>query len=175
MKTQGEVQGVSALARSAKEMAQQAAANTSKYEKELAEVMHQMKQLENLLVEQRQKEQQLGASTFSSAGQDWRSAERKARLLDEENIMIKSELKFWNDVYAQDTGVSRPESEPVNVTSPPISMPIPVHPTPSAMPVTEAHKPSYEQSICFFWGYDCTDCPNLHGWNPSMLHKIPQI
>ena len=67
--------------------------------------MLQMKTLENLLVEQRQKssslEHQLSAAQDRIGG-----AERKARLLDEENIMIKSELKFWNDVYAQDTGVS---------------------------------------------------------------------
>ena len=140
MQTQGEVQGVSALARSAKEIAQQAAANTSKYEKELADVMHQMKQLENLLVEQRQKssslEHQLSAAQDRIGG-----AERKARLLDEENVMIKSELKFWNDVYAQDTGVSHTGSEPVTVNSPPITMPVPVPPAPSAMPVTEAQNP----------------------------------
>ena len=90
MKTQGEVQGVSALARSAQEIAQQATTNTSKYEKELADVMHQMKQLENLLVEQRQKssnlEHQLSAAQDRIGG-----AERKARILDEENTMIKSE------------------------------------------------------------------------------------
>ena len=140
MKTQGEVQGVSALARSAKEIAQQAAANTSKYEKELADVMHQMKQLENLLIEQRQKssslEHQLSAAQDRIGG-----AERKARLLDEENVMIKSELKFWNDVYAQDTGVSHTGSEPVTVNSPPITMPVPVPPAPSAIPVTEAQNP----------------------------------
>ena len=56
--------------------------------------------------------------------------EQKAQLLDEENTKIKSELQFWNDVYAQDTGVSQSEAIPVSVTSPPISVPIPM-PSPS--------------------------------------------
>ena len=55
--------------------------------------------------------------------------------------MIKSELKFWNDVYAQDTGVSHTESAPVTVNSPPLTMPMPVPPAPVVIPVTEAQNP----------------------------------
>ena len=43
MQTHGEVQGVSQMARDVQAMAQQAAQTTSKYEKELVEVMHEMK------------------------------------------------------------------------------------------------------------------------------------
>ena len=166
MQTQGEVQGVSALACSAKEMAQQAAASTSKYEKELAEVMHQMKNLENLLVEQRQKSSRL-EHQLSAAQDRIGGAERKARLLDEENIMIKSELKFWNDVYAQDTGVSHTESAPVTVNSPPLTMPMPVPPAPVAIPVTEVQAPMISNPFVFFvWRDECTYfSPSMDGTN----------
>ena len=68
-----------------KSLAQQAAASTSKYEKDLAEVMHQMKQMEDLLVAQRQKSSRL-ENQLSEAQDRIGGAERKARLLDEENV-----------------------------------------------------------------------------------------
>ena len=77
--------------------------------------MHQMKTLENLLVAQRQKSSNL-ENQLSAAQDRIGGAERKARLLDEENEMIRSELKFWNDVYAQDTGISRTEADSVTVS-----------------------------------------------------------
>ena len=75
MKTQGEVQGVSALARSAQEIAQQAAAASSKHEKELAEVMHQMKTSGAFAGCTKAEEQQLRESAFCRTGQDWRGRE----------------------------------------------------------------------------------------------------
>ena len=165
MQTQGEVQGVSQTARNAQVLAQQAAQSTRKHEKELAEVMHQMKQLENLLIEQRQKSSKL-ENQLSAAQDRIGGAERKARLLDEENIMIKSELKFWNDVYAQDTGVSHAESEPVTVNSPPITMPVPVPPAPSAIPVTEAQNPVMSNPFVSFG--DMTAPPAPTPWMESI-------
>ena len=140
MQTQGEVQGVSQIARNAQVLVQQAVQSSSKHEKDLAAVMHQMKQLEALLVEQRQKSSHL-ESQLSEAQDRIGGAERKARLLDEENETIKSELKFWNEVYAQDTGVSHAASEPVNVSSPSLTMQMPVPTVSTAIPMTEAQPP----------------------------------
>ena len=57
--------------------------------------------------------------------------ERKAKALDDENEKIRGELKFWNEVYSQDTGMSMPLGATPSLTSPAISMPIP---TPSFAP-----------------------------------------
>ena len=82
VQTQGEVQGVCQTARNAQVLAQQAAQSARKHEKDLADVMHQMKQLETLLVEQRQKSSRL-ENQLSEAQDRIGGAERKARLLDE--------------------------------------------------------------------------------------------
>ena len=87
--------------------------------------------------------------------------------------MIKSELKFWNDVYAQDTGVSHAESEPVSVSvsSPPLTMPMTVPPAPSAIPVTEAQAPMTSNP---FVSFGDSFAPNLipPGWDNPVLHRI---
>ena len=64
---------------------------TSKYKTELAEVMHKMKQLEQLLVAQQQKSSNL-ESQLSTAQDRIGGAERKAQLLDVENVKMKGEL-----------------------------------------------------------------------------------
>ena len=180
IQTQGEVQGVSQMARNAQVLAQQAAANANKYEKDLATVMHQMQQLEDLLVEQRKKSSRL-ENQLSEAQDRIGGAERKARLLDEENVMIKSELKFWNDVYAQDTGVSHAVSEPVSVSmsSPPLTMPMPVPPTSAAIPVTETPAPMMSNPFVSFGDVAAPTFP--HPWSgqssavqtPSFLNAAP--
>ena len=125
-----------------------------KYEKDLAaDVMHQMKQLEELLVEQWKKSSRL-ENQLSEAQDRIGGAERKARLLDEENVMIKSELKFWNDVYAQDTGVSHAVSEPVSVSvsSPPLTMPMPVPPASYCNASYRGTICNDKQSVCMSFG-----------------------
>ena len=59
MQTQGEVQGVSEVARNAQAIAQQAAQTTSKYDMEVAQMMHKVQQLENTLIAQRKKSNSL--------------------------------------------------------------------------------------------------------------------
>ena len=71
-------------------------------------------------------------SQLSAAQDRIGGAERKAQLLDAENVKIKGELQFWNDIYSQDTGVSQPVVATPFVTSPAISLPIPI-PSPSIL------------------------------------------
>ena len=87
-------------------------------------MMHKVQQLENALIAQRKKsnslEHQLSAAQDRIGG-----AERKAKALDNENEKIRGELKFWNEVYTQDTGITMPSAATPSLTSPAVSIPIP--------------------------------------------------
>ena len=95
--------------------------------------------------------------------------------------MIKSELKFWNDVYAQDTGVFHAESEPVSVSvsSPPLTMPMPIPPASTAIPVTETQAPMMSNPFVSFGDVAAPTFP--HPWSgqssavqtPSFLNAAP--
>ena len=60
-----------------------------------------MATMERLLIEQRQKGQRI-ESEMSAAQDRIGGAERRARLLEEENTKIKGELQSWNDYYNQE-------------------------------------------------------------------------
>ena len=45
-------------------------------------------------------------------------AERRAKLLEDENVRIHSELEYWNELYSQETGVTPPQTGQ-EVKSPP--------------------------------------------------------
>ena len=94
--------------------AQEAAAQsmTQQYEVKLAELNSKMENMTMLLVNQRQKSQQL-ESELSSAQDRIGGAERRAKLLEDENIKIKGELQSWNDYYAGDT-TEVPSTQPVS-------------------------------------------------------------
>ena len=63
-----------------------------------------MKAMEQLLIEQRQKGNSL-SSQLSAAQDRIGGAERRAQQLQIENEAIKTELKYWNDLYEQDGAV----------------------------------------------------------------------
>ena len=88
----------------AQNVAQSTKGMTQNYERQLAEVHEQMKALEHLLIEQRQKGNSL-SSELSAAQDRIGGAERRAQQLQTENEAIKSELKYWNDLYEQDVAV----------------------------------------------------------------------
>ena len=72
-----------------------------------------------------------------SAAQDWiGGAEQRAKMLEEENTRIQSEITYWNDLYSQETGETPPSAAsnaPLNVAA---SSPAPVSsPVPPIMPV----------------------------------------
>ena len=79
--------------------AQKAAATsmtmTQQYEAKLAELNTKMENLSTLLVNQRQESQML-ESELSSAQDRIGGAERRARMLEEENVKINGELQSWN-------------------------------------------------------------------------------
>ena len=74
-----------------------------------------MATMERLLIEQRQKGQQL-ESELSLAQDRIGGAERRARVLEEENVKIKGELQSWQEYYEQEE--TSPE-EPVSAPIPP--------------------------------------------------------
>ena len=60
-----------------------------------------MATMERLLIEQRQKGQQL-ESELSLAQDRIGGAERRAQVLEEENVKIKGELQSWQEYYEQE-------------------------------------------------------------------------
>ena len=71
----------------------QATANISqKYEEQIIAISQKMATMERLLIEQRQKGQNL-ESALSAAQDRIGGAERRARILEEENTKIKGELE----------------------------------------------------------------------------------
>ena len=95
---------------------------SQKYEEQIAALSQKMSTLEQLLVGQRQKGQQL-ESQLSAAQDRIGGAERRAQLLEAENVKIKGELQSWNDYYTQE------ETSPETPVSAPVSFPIPIEST----------------------------------------------
>ena len=102
----------------AQNVAQSTKGMTQNYERQLAEVHEQMKALEHLLIEQRQKGNSL-SSQLSAAQDRIGGAERRAQQLQTENEAIKSELKYWNDLYEQDVAVENVGENVAEVESTP--------------------------------------------------------
>ena len=88
------------------------------YEVQLDTLTEKVNALEKLLIAQRQKGQKL-ESELSAAQDRIGGAERRARLLEEENIKIKGELQSWDEYYQQEeTSPEEPVSAPIsNVSS----------------------------------------------------------
>ena len=102
----------------AQNVAQSTKGMTQNYERQLAEVHEQMKALEHLLIEQRQKGNSL-SSELSAAQDRIGGAERRAQQLQTENEAIKSELKYWNDLYENDVAVENVGGNVAEVESTP--------------------------------------------------------
>ena len=62
-------------------------------------------------------------------------AERRAKLLEDENVRIHSELQYWNDLYSQETGVTPPQTgqEDTSPSSVVVSAAPPVTPSVSSL------------------------------------------
>ena len=109
------------LARKLKEAQENIQATVSqaqKYETQIGELGQKMAAMEQLLVGQRQKGQQL-ESQLSAAQDRIGGAERRAQLLEQENVKIKGELQSWNDYYNQEeTSPETPVSAPVSTSIP---------------------------------------------------------
>ena len=118
-KTKKELQNVSAIAQQAQTIAQQSAQTYGSYEKQLAELKEQMTCLEGLLVQQRKKSMTL-ESQLSAAQDRIGGAERRAKVLEDENVRIKGELQNWSEYYEQEqeTGVDMPMSSPITFDAP---------------------------------------------------------
>ena len=84
----------------AQQMLQAMASISQRYETQIAELSQKMAAMEQLLIGQRQKGQQL-ESELSVAQDKIGGAERRARWLEEENMKIKGELQSWNDYHNQ--------------------------------------------------------------------------
>ena len=96
------------------------AAIARRYEEQLTSLSEKMVTLECILIEQRQKGQHL-ESELSSAQDRNGGTQRRAQLLEAENIKIKGELESWNQYYNQEE--TSPEF-PVSVSmSTPLSIP----------------------------------------------------
>ena len=102
----------------------------------MAVLTQKMSTLEQLLIGQRKKGQQL-ESTLSAAQDRIGGAERRARLLEEENIKIKGELQSWQEDYWQEeTSPKGPISTPmINASSVPESMSLFNFTSPMSMPM----------------------------------------
>ena len=98
-KTKTELQNVSALAQQAQTIAQQSAHTSGTYETQLTEMMQKVKFMEQMIVQQRKKSMTL-ESQLSAAQDRIGGAERRAKMLEEENNSIQSEITYWNDLYS---------------------------------------------------------------------------
>ena len=87
------------------------------YEKQLDAVTSKMAKMEKLLMTQTQKSTTLEGQ-LSAAQDRIGGAERRAKLLEDENVRIHSELEYWNELYSQETGVTPPQTGQ-EVNSPP--------------------------------------------------------
>ena len=75
-------------------------------------------------------------SQLSTAQDQIGGAERRAKMLEEENTRIQSEITYWNDLYSQETGKTPPSAArtiPLNVATS-SSAPVP-SPKPPVMPM----------------------------------------
>ena len=87
------------------------------YEKQLDAVTSKMAKMEKLLMTQTQRSTTLEGQ-LSAAQDRIGGAERRAKLLEDENVRIHSELEYWNELYSQETGVTPPQTGQ-EVNSPP--------------------------------------------------------
>ena len=106
------------------------------YEKQLDAVASKMAKMEKLLTTQTQRSTTLEGQ-LSAAQDRIGGAERRAKLLEDENVRIHSELQYWNDLYSQETGVTPPQTGQ-EVISPPQCC---------------CQCSSYSTSFCFIFGY----------------------
>ena len=150
----------------AQKVAQSTMGITQTYEKQLADVTAQMKALEQIVISQRVKgnalESQLSASQDRIGG-----AERRARELQTENESIKSELKYWNELYSQETGTTYEQEEESHVVAslPTVSEEVPV-PLPVTVPdFADVKTPPPESSMA----------PWLHPLNSSVTVPTPRM
>ena len=87
------------------------------YEQQLDAVANKMAKMEKLLTTQTQRSTTLEGQ-LSAAQDRIGGAERRAKLLEDENVRIHSELEYWNELYSQETGVTPPQTGQ-EVKSPP--------------------------------------------------------
>ena len=118
----------------AQKVAQSTMGITQTYEKQLADVTTQMKALEQIVIAQRVKGNAL-ESQLSTAQDRIGGAERRARELQTENESIKTELKYWNELYSQETSTTYEQEEASNVVS---SLPTVVEEEPVPLPIASA-------------------------------------
>ena len=111
------------MATKAQRAAQTRVETTRKYEEQLTAVQHKMTELEQLVISQRQKNLLLERQ-LSTAQDCIGNAQRKARLLENENQKIQGELQFWNEIYHQDTRISHTSSALPSVNHPSVSTPL---------------------------------------------------
>ena len=81
---------------------------SQEYETRLAEVTTKMATLENLLVAQRQRSSRL-EHELSVAQDRIGGTERRARVLELENMKMQGEIRYWNELYSQETGNTPPK------------------------------------------------------------------
>ena len=94
-------------------MIQATASISQKYEEHINALSQKMSTMEQLLIGQRQKGQQLESALLAVQDRIG-GAERRARLLEEENIKIKGELQSWEEDYWQEeTSPEGPVSMPM--------------------------------------------------------------
>ena len=77
------------------------------YEKQLDAVTKKMATMEKMLLTQTQKNTTLEGQ-LSAAQDRIGGAERRAKLLEDDNARIQGELKYWNDLYSEETGTTPP-------------------------------------------------------------------
>ena len=125
-KMKQELQNVSTIAQQTQTLAQQSVQTSGTYETQLAEMMQKMTFMEQLIIKQRKQSMTL-ESQLSAAQDRIGGAERRAKLLEDENARIQSEITYWNDLYSQETGETPPNvasSVPLNVSAASSSTPV---------------------------------------------------
>ena len=98
-KTKTELQSVLAIAQQAQTIAQQSAHTSGTYETQLTEMMQKVKFMEQMIVQQRKKSMTL-ESQLSAVQDRIGGSEQRAKMLEEENTRIQSEITYWNDLYS---------------------------------------------------------------------------
>ena len=105
--------------------------------------MQKMTFLEDQLVQQRKKSMTL-ENQLSSAQDRIGGAERRAKALEDENVLIKGELQTWNDYYEQEqeTGVEMPNIPTMSSTMT-FAAPTLMNENPSSTPSIPVSNSSY--------------------------------
>ena len=128
------------MALEAQRTAQSSIETTRHYEEQIAAMQHKMSQVEQLVVTQCVRSQKL-ESQLSATQDRIGGAERKARLLENENQKIQGELQFWNEVYQQDTDIARSAPSIPSMTQSSISMPMSIPFTPISLATVDLAVP----------------------------------